>query len=112
MLVDARGTWMMLQNRRQEPHQFMALKLWAHDVIRSFSLHETHGNKIGLANELHEFGSVLRAKIVFGYKLHELPIGFLRQGSKSRCKAFEHGIGLPEQPFTVSVQPYSVAAPS
>src|SRR5438046_1488711 len=85
MFIDACGTGVMIENRREKPDKLIVVELRAHDIFRSFSLHETHRDQIGLADQLHEVRGILCAEVVFRYELHELAIGFFRQRPESWC---------------------------
>ena len=110
MFINAGRTGVMLENRSEKPDKLVVVELGTHDIFRSFSLHQAHRDEIRLADQLHEFRGVLRAEVVFGYELHELPIRLSWQRPRHRGKTLEQRIGLPEQPLTIGVQPLRMAA--
>ena len=98
--------------RRQHGSHALGLAHHAPPQAPAIARREAGGQAARLdgSHQLYGFRRVRRAQVVFRSELHELPVGFLGQRPRYRCKTFEQRVGLPEQPLAVCVQPLGVAA--
>src|SRR5438093_7352195 len=101
---------MVLEDRSKEANELVAVELEAHQVFRTASLHQPHGDEISFPDQLDGLRGILGAEIVFARVLHELAIHLFGQRAKSRSEAFEQRIGLPERPLAARIHPICSAA--